>query len=138
MKAIPRLVAIALAIGVAPSLFADPAPTAAADFTNAQPLEIDLSSFSFSPARIVLKAGQPYALTLINTSSGGHNFAAPQFFTASTIAPQDSGRINKGKVELGGGASTTIHLIPKAGTYKLTCTHFAHSTLGMTGQIVVR
>jgi plastocyanin len=30
-----------------------------------------------------------------------------------------------------------VHLVPAAGTYKLTCTHTMHTMFGMKGTIVV-
>lgn len=131
MKAI--LAFVALAAGSAVPLLAQ-----AVDYSRAQAVEVDLSSFKFTPAKVELRAGQPQLLTLINTSSGGHNFAAREFFAAADIAPQDAGRIKKGAVEVGKGETVVIRLMPRAGQYDLKCSHFGHSTFGMTGVIVVR
>lgn len=106
-------------------------------FANAQPVEVTLSNFKFTPNHIRLRAGTPYALHLINVASGGHDFAAPEFFAAAKVAPEDAAVIADGEVALAGGASRTVRLIPAAGTYKLTCTHPGHALLGMTGDIVV-
>jgi plastocyanin len=111
---------------------------AGADFSAAQKIEVSLSSFAFTPATITLRAGQPYALQLVSRASGGHNFKAPAFFAAAQVSPGDAGKVTGGKVELRGGESTTIHLIPAAGSYKLVCSHFGHGMLGMKGTIIVR
>ncbi len=37
-----------------------------------------------------------------------------------------------------GRATRSITLVPRAGTYRLHCSHFLHSSFGMTGTIVVR
>ncbi|MET0589048.1 MAG: cupredoxin domain-containing protein [Novosphingobium sp.] len=132
MRAILALAAIALATGTASSVGAQ------VDYSSGPVIEVDLSSFKFSPAKVELKAGQPNTLTLINKSSGGHNFSASEFFAAADIAPQDAGRVKKGAVEVGKGKTVAIHLVPKAGQYDLKCSHFGHSTFGMTGVIVVR
>jgi len=95
-----------------------------------------LKSFSFTPQTLRLRAGVPVRLTLRDVK-GGHNFAAPAFFAAARIAPGDAGKVVKGKVELRGGESAVIRLIPAAGVYKLSCTHFLHSGFGMKGTIVV-
>ncbi|MBW8783862.1 MAG: cupredoxin domain-containing protein [Novosphingobium sp.] len=105
----------------------------------AQPLTVELSSFKFRPATLSLIHGRAYRLRLVNTSSGGHDFDAPQFFASSTVAPEDAAKVRGGRVELAGGEPTDIVVIPnQPGTYKLRCTHFMHGMLGMTGRIVVQ
>ena len=52
-------------------------------------VEIDLSSFAFAPSTLALRAGVPVTLVLQNTSSGGHNFAAPEFFANAMVRSQD-------------------------------------------------
>ncbi len=61
------------------------APAASAQ-TNVRTMDVQLSSFDYSPREIRLRAGEPLVLRLINISNGGHNFAAPGFFAAATIA----------------------------------------------------
>lgn len=112
---------------------------AAPDWGAAHEVEIRLSNFAFTPDRIELKSGEAYRLHIVNTASGGHNFDAPQFFAAAQIAPSDQSKIAKGTIELKAGESADIRLVaPAAGSYKLHCSHFMHSTFGMTGEIVVR
>ena len=53
--------------------------------TGPRVVEVQLSSFDFTPSEIRLRAGQAVVLRLTNTSSGGHNFAAPQFFGAAHV-----------------------------------------------------
>lgn len=106
------------------------------DFSHAAAVEIVLKSFSFTPDTLHLRAGVPVKLT-IRDVKGGHNFAAPKFFAAARIAPEDARRVRGGKIELEGGEAVTVRLVPAAGTYKLTCTHFLHTSFGMKGSIVV-
>ena len=106
------------------------------DFSHAAAVEVVLKSFSFTPATLHLRAGAPVRLT-IRDAKGGHNFAAPKFFATARIAPEDARRVRGGKIELEGGEAVTIRLVPAAGTYKLTCTHFLHTSFGMKGSIVV-
>ena len=108
----------------------------ATDWNRAPVAEVVLKSFDFAPATLRLKAGQPVRLTLRDTK-GAHNFAAPEFFAAALIAPEDRAKVGKGKVELDKGDVVVIRLIPVAGTYKLTCTHLLHQSFGMKGTIVV-
>ena len=97
-------------------------------------VDVQLSSFDFSPNALRLKAGEPIVLHLVNAGSGGHNFAAPKFFAAAGAV---SGPVKKGRVEVAGHQSADVRLTPARGTYKLRCTHTLHSSFGMTGTIIV-
>ena len=140
MRSLLVAAAIALAGGWASAQPIEPGlTTSSADFTKAKTVEVDLSSFDFTPSLIQLEAGKPYVLKIVNTAKkGGHNFSAAKFFAAAAVSPQDAAKIAGGKIELRRGETASIHLVPTAGTFKLTCTHFGHSILGMTGRIVVR
>ncbi len=110
---------------------------ASTNLTDAQLVEVKLNNFDFTPSTIRLEAGKAYALHIVNTAQGGHDFTAPEFFAASKVAPEDVASVRDGQVDLGGGQSTEIHLVPSAGTYELVCTHTGHALLGMKGTIVV-
>lgn len=110
---------------------------ASVDFDKAEMVEVTLSNFEFSPETIRLQAGAPCALVLINAASGGHDFTAPEFFAAASIMAEDADEVATGQVELAGGATVTIHLVPVAGQYPLVCTHLGHAAFGMKGTIVV-
>lgn len=140
MRSILIAAAIALSGGWASAQPVEPrAASASADFTRAETIEVKLSSFDFTPSEIQLEAGKPYVLKIVNTAKkGGHNFSAAKFFAAATVSPQDAARIAGGRVELRKGETASIRVVPAAGTFKLTCTHFGHAMLGMTGRIVVR
>jgi uncharacterized cupredoxin-like copper-binding protein len=125
---------VALAILVASSA---PALSQPADFSQAQVVEIDLSNFRFTPGDIHLRAGQPTILRLMNTSSGGHDFAAPEFFAAASVRPSDMNAIHHGEVEFGPRQTVEIALVPAAGSFALKCTHFLHAAMGMRGTITV-
>ena len=115
------------------------ARAAQADWGTAHEIEVRLSNFAFTPDKIEMKSGEAYRLHLVNTANGGHNFDAPQFFAAAQIAPPDQAKVKKGTVELKKSESADIRLVaPAPGTYKLHCSHFLHSSFGMTGEIVVR
>ncbi len=103
---------------------------------GAQPASqtIDLANFSFSPSPIHLAAGRPVTLTFVNRSGSGHDFTAKAFFAGSRIA---AGAAPGGKVALRGGETKSITLVPSAGTYEVHCSHFLHTSFGMTDQIVV-
>jgi plastocyanin len=116
------------------SLVALAAPTAAQ--SGGSTIDIEMSSFKFRPATIQLDHGRDYVLHFVNAASGGHDFSAPAFFAAAKVAPADRGKLSKGgRVALGGHEEARIHLTAPAaaGHYKVRCTHFMHTTFGMTG-----
>lgn len=109
------------------------------DWSHAEVASVELTNFKFTPSTITLKAGQAYDLRLENRASGGHDFAAQEFFAAAKIMDADRAKVSGGKIALDAGQSADVHLVaPRAGTYKLRCTHFMHSSFGMTGEIVVQ
>jgi len=135
MSRLGRLAASALLI-LASSAGSQPASDL---WSDARPLTLQLSSFKFAPSDIMLEHGVPYALHFVNSSSGGHDFAAKAFFAGAQIRAEDRAKIRGGRVEIGGGESVDIRLIaPSPGTFKVRCTHFMHSMFGMTGRIVVQ
>ncbi|PQM27933.1 copper-binding protein [Sphingopyxis lindanitolerans] len=100
---------------------------------------VTLANFSFTPADLHLHAGQPVTIHFVNDGSGGHDFTAAEFFAAATMDAANRARVDgaKGRVSLGKGESRDVTLTPRAGTYKVHCSHFMHSTMGMTGKLVV-
>ena len=110
---------------------------AAQSRTRAQSLDVILTDFAFTPQNIHLRQGQAYSLRFVNRGSGGHNFSAPAFFAAARIDPADAAAAAGGKVELERNQSRTLHLVPAAGRYDVTCTHFLHAGFGMVGRITV-
>lgn len=131
-----------IAVGVlmlAPAQAAAQSSPGLPDWSRAEVVAVQLSSFRFTPATITLKQGRAYDLHLENRASGGHDFAAKEFFSAAQIMDADRAKASGGKVSLAAGQSVDVHFIaPHAGTYKLRCTHFMHSSFGMTGEIVVQ
>lgn len=103
---------------------------------SAQPAAqtIVLYSHGYSPNPIQLSAGRPVTLTFVNRSGKGHDFTARSFFANSRVV---SGRVERGEVGMGPGQSRTVTLVPRAGRYKVHCSHFLHKQLGMKGTIIV-
>lgn len=102
-------------------------------------INVQLSNFKFTPRTILLDHGRAYVLRLHNSSSGGHDFTASDFFAAASIAPNDRRWVTEGEVEVPPGQLREIHLTaPAAGNYKLKCSHAFHKSFGMSGHIVVR
>jgi uncharacterized cupredoxin-like copper-binding protein len=96
---------------------------------------VDLSNFRFAPRQIELVANRPVTLILANRARGGHDFSAPELFAGARII---AGAAPGGKIAVPGGATRSITLVPRAGAYRLHCSHFLHSSFGMTGTIIVR
>lgn len=105
----------------------------------AAPVAVVLANFSYAPADLHLHAGQPVTIHFVNQGSGGHDFTAPEFFAAATMDAANRARVGgtKGRVSLDKGAGIDIVLTPRAGSYKVHCSHFMHTALGMTGSITV-
>jgi plastocyanin len=122
---------------IAALIVATPLAAQSIDWGRATRAEVRLSSFDFAPQELRLRAGQPVMLHLVNTGGGGHNFAAREFFAAATLRPEDRASVRNGVVEVAGNASRDIALVPRAGRYRLRCTHTLHTALGMSGTIIV-
>jgi plastocyanin len=121
------------------ALLATFASGAAAAQNAPQAVTVEMSNFKFAPATLTLAHGHAYVIHFVNSASGGHDFVAKEFFAASTIAPEDRAKVKNGEVELSGGESADIHLVANTpGTYKSHCSHFMHSTFGMTGELIVQ
>jgi len=131
MKIGPCLVGVCAAAAMAAPAVAQPG------WEQATPVEVVLSNFAFTPAELKLTAGQPYRLHLVNRGSAGHSFSAPAFFAASHLDPEDAAALRQGRVELRGGETRDIRLIPALGAYPVQCSHFMHAAMGMKGRIVV-
>ena len=96
---------------------------------------IYLQSYAYAPSPIRLQAGRPVTLHFVNRSGNGHDFTARQFFRSARIL---AGRIERGEVDLRGGQSARVTLIPAAGRYPVHCGHPFHKVLGMRSEIVVQ
>ena len=117
---------------IAPLLLCITAPAAAQPPTPI--VEVQLSSFAFTPRTIRLRAGAPVTLRLTNTGRGGHNFSAPEFFAA---AQPVGAALREGAIEVPSRQTVEVRLVPRAGTYRLRCTHTLHTSFGMRGEIIV-
>jgi plastocyanin len=108
------------------------------DWSHATNVDVELSSFKFSPEVLHLKHGEAYALHFHNSAGGGHDFVAKDFFAHASLAPASQQAVAHGEIELHGGATADVTLIaPSAGTYEVHCSHFMHESMGMKGQIIV-
>ena len=123
MRLIFLLAAAALAAG----------PSAAQPTPRVQ--TVALYSYGYAPQVLALAAGRPVTLQFVNRSRSGHDFTAREFFRSSRIL---AGRADGGEVELRGGQSASVTLIPARGRYPVHCGHTFHKMLGMQGKIIVQ
>ena len=113
----------------------------AADWSKVKTVEVGLGEFSFAPATLRFRSGQPVKLRLKNTGVLPHYFYSPSFFEAVAVKNVSSA---KGEdttpyrlaIKLAPGEQKDLYFVPvKKGTSWLKCTVFGHSTFGMTGRI---
>ncbi len=113
----------------------------AADWSKVKTVEVGLGEFSFAPATLSFRAGQPVKLRLKNTGVLPHYFYSPSFFEAVAVKNVSSA---KGEdttpyrlaIKLAPGEQKDLYFVPvKKGTYGLECTVFGHARFGMTGKI---
>ena len=126
------MIGVRLAAAAAVSLF----PAAAVASTAPVAVQaIDLVSFDYRPAPIMLRAGQPVTLVLVNRAKGSHDFTAPAFFRSARVL---SGPVPSGAIALRGGQSARLTLIPAAGRYPVHCSRPFHKMMGMQATILVQ
>jgi len=119
----------------APLLVLALALTAAAPASE-QRIDVALSNFKFTPSTIALVHGQRYVLHL--TSSGGHSFAARDFFAAPALPAADRAKIRGGKEGPDSDPAVDLHFTPpRARPQPIKRTHPPHASFGMTGKFVV-
>jgi len=108
-------------------------PAAAQKATTVVP--IVLYSYGYVPAPIILQAGEPVTMVFSNRSNKRHEFKAVDFFRLAKII---SGSPHEGEIHLSPGQTTSVTLVPAQGTYRVHCSHFLHTQLGMETRIFVR
>ena len=115
----------------------------AADWDTAKTVRIEMSEFSFTPKDIVLEAGQPYILEVVNTGTVKHEFTAGDFFRSVATRKAETAESEVKvpfftEIEVFAGKSAELYLIPLLpGTYELVCEIEGHLEAGMFGAITV-
>jgi uncharacterized cupredoxin-like copper-binding protein len=109
------------------------------DWSRAQTIQVVMTNYAFTPNALQFRSNTPYHLRLVNNSGRDHSFDASDFFAAVGTAPEDRSKIVAGKVEVEGGQAVDVKIVPaKPGAYKFHCSHFLHSTFGMTGEALIQ
>jgi uncharacterized cupredoxin-like copper-binding protein len=115
-----------------------------ADRSRVETVSLTLSDFHFSPDDLELQRGTPYRLHLVNASTSAHTFASAPFFKAIAVRRSAQGTgagvpVSPEGIEVGPGEQKDLDfVVATPGSYDFECSKFLHSTLGMTGNIVVR
>jgi len=115
----------------------------AADWDAKKTVTIELAEMSFTPQDIVLEAGQPYVLEIVNKGTEKHEFAAEEFMrTVATRKAETAESEVKvpffTEIEVFEGKTAEIFLIPLIpGVYELRCDIEGHYEKGMFGTITV-
>lgn len=110
----------------------------AADWANAQPVGVVMTNFKFTPNELRFHHGTAYRLEFTNRGTSDHNFTSPEFFSAVSIAPEDRNKVVDGKVEVDEGQTVAVRVEAlKPGSYPFHCSHFLHSSFGMTGNATI-
>jgi uncharacterized cupredoxin-like copper-binding protein len=116
---------------------------AAADWDAKETITIELAEMSFTPKDIVLEAGQPYILEIVNVGSEKHEFSAEAFMRTVATRKAETGQSEVKvpfftEIEVFVGESIELFLIPLIpGVYDLLCEIEGHFEQGMFGTITV-
>jgi len=122
----------------------EPSGQMTADWSRIESVSLTLSDFHFTPNQLELRQDTPYRLHLVNASTSAHTFTSAPFFKAIVIrrpAPGKGGGVlvSPDGIEVGPGEQKDLDFVAVTpGSYDFECSKFLHSTLGMTGKIVVR
>ncbi len=126
---------VALAIGAAALWLVPPTPEHAmasapahdemAVGGAAQRVPVVLSDFSFSPARVVVKVGQPVQVSVLNAGKVAHDWSVQGLAGAEHVhAPPGQG-------------ASVVFTPTEVGTFEVVCTEPGHAQAGMVGELVV-
>src|SRR4051794_35299576 len=132
--------AIAAALTLPTALAQAPGPSGPTpgpiDWSKAELVVVRLAEYQFVPDHIVLRRGVPYRLRLDNQGTEIHDFTAPDFFQAVSLADPGVLGSNPGNIVVKPHQQTQLKLVPqRSGSYQLRCAD--HDWAGMTGAIIV-
>ena len=107
----------------------------AADWSNAQTVNVVTTEYGFTPNRLTFRAGTPYRLHLENKGKDTHEFTAPAFLQSAEIRNPEAVNADRTEILVNPGEQKDVYLVPRRGRYPLSCAD--HDWAGMTGEIVV-
>ncbi|HYD32823.1 MAG TPA: multicopper oxidase domain-containing protein [Azospirillaceae bacterium] len=120
-----------------------PRRVAAIDWSRAVPVTVRLSEYTFEPAFLVFKQGQPYRLHLDNTGKRAHTFTSDGFFKAIAARrlTTPDGVVEQPYLQVievpPGEAAEVDFVAVRPGIFPLDCDEPLHGVFGMTGKIRV-
>jgi plastocyanin len=110
--------------------------SAKTDWSKASKVTVTMVDNAFQPDHVTFQSGQPTELTLVNKGKDMHEFTAPEFLMASTVADKKALSNGGTDIVVQPGTTVQIRLIPgPPGDYKLICAD--HDWDGMIGSITV-
>ncbi|MDR7467339.1 MAG: cupredoxin domain-containing protein [Armatimonadota bacterium] len=116
-------------------------PSAAA-VASVSPIVVEMTEFRFRPTTILLRAGRPAVIRLVNRGQIAHQFQAAALHRLPVTVVDTQTRIEAPGLEilrLQPGATATLSFVPRAGgRMPFACTIEGHQEAGMTGALVVR
>jgi uncharacterized cupredoxin-like copper-binding protein len=116
-----------------------------ADWDTMQTVTVKMNEFEYMPEDLVLKAGQPYKLELINIGKKKHYYTAPEFFKSIATRKVQSNKDGEIKAPyflalemMADGGQLDLYFVPvKKGVFPVICTIDDHQDQGMEGTITV-
>jgi uncharacterized cupredoxin-like copper-binding protein len=115
----------------------------AADWDTRETITITLAEMSFTPKEIVLEAGHPYVLEIVNDGTEKHEFTAEAFMRTVATRKAETAQSEVKvpfftEIEVFAGEKAELFLIPLVpGVYDLVCEIEGHFEQGMFGTITV-
>jgi len=121
------------------------AAVAAADWSEAIEVVIDLGDHHYAPSEFTLKLGRPYKISLRNVGATSHDMVGGSFFDAEAIAlrmvSSSAGRViadNVNSIYVRPKHDIDLWLVPlKEGEYSFFCSLPGHRDDGMEGVVRV-
>jgi plastocyanin len=109
---------------------------AAPDWSKAETVTVVMVDNRFQPDHVTFHAGRPTVLRLINKGKEMHEFTAPDFLHAASVADPRALANGGGDIVVQPKQIVSVRLVPgKAGQYGLICAD--HDWDGMVGSISV-
>ena len=117
---------------------------AAADWSKAETVTVELSEFEFAPSSLTFRQQAPYRLRLENRGKATHFFVSEEFFKAIAIQRMETpvGEITMHypkSISVAPGTEKELYFLPvREGAYGLKCTAPLHELFGMKGEITIQ
>ena len=110
---------------------------------TAKKVKIELNEMSFTPKDLVLEAGKPYEIELVNIGKEKHEFTADKFFRSAAFrkVETDASEVKAPfftETEVLAGKTVKLFVIPVTpGSFETLCEIEGHREAGMEGTITV-